>query len=299
MADRPRFGPAGKPVGFRGKAVKVPKYLRSEGLDAFEFQAVRWGLKPGMKVEDAKALGEAARRHDVLLSLHASYFVNLCADGVKLDQSVRRLVICLEYASYMGAYVVVFHPGFYKGKPPSEALEGCIRALKRVLDEASVISGPLPALGPETTGKPTQLGSLEEIIAICEAVENCRPVVDWAHLHAREGKGSIRGREDYLAVLELLEARLGSEAVKDLHTHFTRVEFSAKGEVKHHTMAEEAYGPDFGPLAELIAEMGLRHVIISESPILDRDSLVMKKMVADAFRRLGKPVPWPSGPGGT
>jgi len=288
LADRPRFGPAGKPVGFKGKVVEVPRYLRSEGLDAFEFQAVRWGVKPGMKPDDARALGEEARKHDVLLSMHASYFVNLCADGEKLEQSIKRLVICLEYASYMGAYVVVFHPGFYKGKPKREALEGCIKALERVLDEASTISGPLPYLGPETTGKPTQLGDLEEIIAICERVENCRPVVDWAHLHARDGRGAIKGKDDYREVLERLEASLSSDVVANLHTHFTRVEFSAKGEVRHHTMAETAYGPEFEPFAELVAEMGLKPVVISESPILDRDALVMKKMVEEAVRKLGK-----------
>ena len=293
MADRPRFGPAGKPVGYKGKATGVPRYLRAEGLDAFEFQAVRWGVKPKMKVEDAEELGREARKHDVLLSMHASYFVNLCADGQKLEDSVRRLLICLEYGRIMGAYVVVFHPGFYKGKPKGEALEDCIRALKRIEDEASTLGKGLPALGPETTGKPSQLGSLDEIISICEAVESCRPVVDWAHIHARDGKGAIRGRDDYEAILEEIEKRLGSDVVADLHTHFTRVEFSAKGEKKHRTMAEADYGPDFAPLAELIAELGLRHVIISESPILDRDSLVMKRMVGETYRKLGKPVPWP------
>jgi len=293
LADRPRFGPAGKPVGYKGKATGVPRYLRAEGLDAFEFQAVRWGVKPKMKVEDAEELGREARKHDVLLSMHASYFVNLCADGQKLEDSVRRLLICLEYGRIMGAYVVVFHPGFYKGKPKGEALEDCIRALKRIEDEASTLGKGLPALGPETTGKPSQLGSLDEIISICEAVGSCRPVVDWAHIHARDGKGAIRGRDDYEAILEEIEKRLGSDVVADLHTHFTRVEFSAKGEKKHRTMAEADYGPDFAPLAELIAELGLRHVIISESPILDRDSLVMKRMVGETYRKLGKPVPWP------
>ncbi|RLI06258.1 deoxyribonuclease IV [Candidatus Bathyarchaeota archaeon] len=293
MADRPRFGPAGKPIGFRGKVSGVPEYLRNEGLDAFEFQAVRWGTRPGMREEEALRLGEEARKHDVLLSMHGSYFINLCAEGDKLEKSIRRLLTCLEYARLMGAYVVVFHPGFYKGRPPGEALEGCIRALRRVVEEASSMGGRMPSLGPETTGKPTQLGSLEEIIRICEEVENCRPVVDWAHLHAREGKGSIRGKDDYRAVLELLEARLGREAVLDLHVHYTPVEFSAKGEVRHHTMAEAGYGPDFRPFAELVAEMGLRPVIISESPVLDRDSILMKKMVEDAFRRLGKEPPWP------
>ena len=279
-------------MGFKGKAYEVPSYLRSEGLDAFEFQAVRWGLKPGMSVEDAQELGREARANDVLLSMHASYFINLCADGKKLEDSIKRLLICLEYAKHMGAYIVVFHPGFYKGKLKSEALRGCIKALKRVVEEASSLGEPLPFLGPETTGKPTQLGSLEEIIAICEEVENCRPVVDWAHLHARDGRGSIRGREDYEAILAELERRLGSEVVENLHVHFTRVEFGPKGEIKHHTMAEEAYGPEFMPFAELIAEMGLKPVIISESPILDQDSLVMKKMVEEAFARLGKKPPW-------
>ncbi len=293
MADRPRFGPAGKPVGFKGKAHEVPRYLREEGLDAFEFQAVRWGLKPGIREEEALRLREEASRHDVLLSMHASYFINLCADGEKLEQSIRRLLICLEYGAKMGAYIVVFHPGFYKGKEPGRALEDCIRALREVLDRVSTLGGGLPYLGPETTGKPTQLGSIEEIIRMCEEVENCRPVVDWAHIHAREGRGSIRGKEDYRAVLEEIERRLGSEVVVNLHVHYTPVEFSAKGEVRHHTMSEEGYGPDFRPFAELIAEMGLRPVVISESPVLDRDSIVMKKMVEEAFRQLGKEPPWP------
>ena len=294
MADRPRFGPAGKPVGFKGKAHEVPRYLRSEGLDAFEFQAVRWGVKPGIKEDEAARLREEASKYDVLLSMHASYFINLCADGEKLYQSIKRLLICLQYASIMGAYIVVFHPGFYKGKEPARALEDCIRALRTVLDEASTMSGKLPYLGPETTGKPTQLGSLEEILRLCEEVESCRPVIDWAHLHARDGRGSIRTKEDYRAVLEAIEGRLGTEVMVNLHVHYTPVEFSAKGEVRHHTMSEPGYGPDFKPFAELIAEMGLRPVIISESPVLDRDSILMKKMVEEAFRELGKKLPWPS-----
>ena len=291
MADRPRFGPAGKPVNFKGRVSEVPRYLRSEGLDAFEFQAVRWGIKPKMSVEEAERLGEEARKHDILLSMHASYFVNLCADGKKLEDSVRRLLICLEYADRMGAYVVVFHPGFYKGKPKEEALRDCISALKRVADEASTLDHR-PFLGPETTGKPTQLGSVEEVIRICEAVEGCRPVVDWAHVHAREGVGSIRGKEDYLSILEAIEERLGTDVMVNLHVHYTPVEFSAKGEVRHHTMSEEGYGPDFRPFAELIAEMDLKPVIISESPVLDKDSILMKKVVEGAFTRLGKKVPW-------
>ena len=59
MADRPRFGPAGVPPTF--KALKspvseVPKYLHNEGLDAFEYQAVRWGPEPQMKKDIAEKL---------------------------------------------------------------------------------------------------------------------------------------------------------------------------------------------------------------------------------------------------
>jgi deoxyribonuclease-4 len=281
MVDRPRFGPAGVPPGF--KALKatlmdVPRLLREEGLDAFEYQAVRWGVKPQIRRDDAEKFGLKAKETDVLLSLHASYFINLCGDKETVEASKARLVACATAAQWMQAQTVVFHPGFYGKKTPKEAFANCLEALKDVVERLKSLGIGNVKLGPETMGKLTQLGSLEEVLALCEKVEQTQPVIDWAHLHARK-KGLFKTVENFRRVVETIEKRLGTETVKNMHCHFTKVEFTEKGEKCHHTLDEAEYGPDFALLAKVIAEFKLTPVIISESPVLDVDAIKMRNIL--------------------
>lgn len=289
MADRARFGPAGVPPRFKAlkKSVsEIPKYLQDEGLDAFEYQAVRWGPKPQMKREEAEKLGANARRHDVWLTLHGSYFINLCGEGEVLEASKRRLLSCITAAHWMGAHAVVFHPGYYGKKPPKDALETCIKAMKEVVETMRANSIRRVHLAPETTGKRSQLGSLQEILTLCEQVELTEPNVDWAHLHARE-KGALKTRDDFQEVIDHIEKRLGTEAMKNLHCHYSHIEFTDKGERRHHVMDEVEYGPDFRLLASVIKELDLKPVLICESPVLDFDAIKMRdifKEIAAAHR---------------
>lgn len=291
MADRPRFGPAGVPSGFKmlkRPVFEVPKYLHDEGLDAFEYQAVRWGPKPQMKKDAAEKLGINAKQHDVWLTVHGSYFVNFCGDEETIMKSKERLLACARAADWMSAHVVVFHPGFYGKRSPQEALELCVKAMSEVVESMRSLQIASVHLGPETTGKGSQLGSLDEVLTLCERVELTEPVIDWAHIHAREG-GKMKTADDFRKALDIIEKRLGTEAMKNLHCHYTLVEFTAKGEKRHHIMDEVEYGPSFEPLATLIAELGLTPVIISESPVLDVDAqkmrdIVLKKMEAKRKR---------------
>lgn len=287
MADRPRFGPAGVPTAFRElkrPIEEVPKFLKKEGLSAFEYQAVRWGPKPQMKKETAEKLGLNATQHDIWLSLHGSYFINLCGKVETVEASKKRLIACVTAASWMGAHTVVFHPGFYGVRTPKDALQCCLKAMNEVAETMKSLGMTHVCLAPETTGKPSQLGSLDEIIMLCEKVELTLPTIDWSHIHARE-KGKLKSVDDFREVIDKIEKRLGSEIVKNLHCHYTRVEFTEKGERRHHTMDELEYGPDFETFAVLIAELDLKPVIISESPILDVDSLKMQDIVLKELQK--------------
>ncbi|MEM3874491.1 MAG: TIM barrel protein [Candidatus Bathyarchaeia archaeon] len=286
MADRPRFGPAGVPPSFRAMKAAltdVPRLLREEGLDAFEYQAVRWGAKPQIRREDAEKLGLRARENDVLLSLHGSYFINFCGGKETVEASKDRLIACATASHWMGSQIVVFHSGFYGGKPSKEVFKGCLEALKDVVESLRVLGIRDVRLGPETMGKPTQFGSLEEVLALCEQVEQTQPVIDWAHLHARD-RGRFKSVDDFRAVVEEIERRLGTEAVKNMHCHFTKVEFTDKGERCHHTMDEAGYGPDFEMLARVIADFRLNPVIISESPVLDVDAVKMRDILRKVLK---------------
>jgi len=281
MTDHPRFGPAGVPPLFRvlrAQLSDVPRLLREEGLDAFEYQAVRWGQKPQMKRENAEKLGSEARKNDVLLSLHGSYYVNLCGKKEVVEASKRRLIACATAAEWMGAYVMVFHLGFYGHAEKSEALRNCTEALRDIVEAMNSLGIRKVKLGPETMGRLCQLGTLDEILTICEEVEQTQLVIDWGHLHARH-RGLFKKADDFRAVIEEVEKRLGTEALKDMHFHFTKIEFTEKGERRHHVLDETEYGPDFQMLAEVIAEYNLRPVMICETPILDVDAMKMREIL--------------------
>ncbi|MBS7632550.1 TIM barrel protein [Candidatus Bathyarchaeota archaeon] len=281
MADRPRFGPAGVPLAFgmvSSDLEDIPRFLREEGLDAFEYEAIYWGKKPQIKRERAERLKEKARENDVWLSMHASYFVNLCGKKDVVEASQKRLIACATAAEWMGAHIVVFHPGYYGRKLRNEAFKQCAQSLREIIQSLDSLGVRQVKLGPETSGKVAQLGSLDEVLRLCNEVERMQPAIDWAHLHARD-MGRFRKVEDFRNVIAQIENQLGTEVARDLHCHFTKIEFSDKGERRHHTLDEQRYGPNFEMLAEVIAEFGLKPVVISESPLLDLDAVKMRDIV--------------------
>jgi deoxyribonuclease-4 len=284
MADHPRFGPAGVPPIFRilsAQSFDVPRLLREEELDALEYQAVRWGQKPQMKQEDAERLGAEARKNDVLVSMHGSYYVNLTGKKDVVEASKRRIVACATAAQWMGAYVVVFHMGFYGRFEKSYAFKNCVDALKDITAAMKSLGIRNVKLGPETMGRVYQVGTLGEILTICEEVEQTQLVIDWAHMHARR-QGRFRKVEDFRTILEEVERRLGTEAARTMHCHFSKIEYTDKGERRHHVLDEARYGPDFEMLGEVIAEFKMRPVLICETPLLDVDAMKMR----DTYRKI-------------
>lgn len=277
LIDRIRFGPAGYPID--APKERAFSYLREIGLDAMEYQAVR--AIP--KNEDVLSwVRKEASENDIMLSLHAPYAINLCSEE-KGEASIKRLIDSGIAASKMGAGHITFHPGYYGKMSGEDALRAAIEALKRVRDGLNSLGINLE-LGPETTGKPSQLGSLDEVLRMSEEVDGVRPTIDFAHIHAREG-GSIRGRGDYERILRTIEGRLGD--LNGLIIHFTEVELakSGIGERMHHDLGS-GYGPPFEPLAEIIAEYGLRWIVISESPLLERDSVKMRALYVSALSKV-------------
>lgn len=271
------FGPAGKPITLKSADIlKAPSYLRELGLNAMEYEAVR-GVN--IKEDKARLFGQEARSNNILLSLHAPYFINLAGKKDVVEASINRLNESIQASHWMGAYVVVFHPGYYKDAPSRrDALVKVIENLKKVAEYRDQIGAREVWLGPETTGKTTQVGDLSEVIEISRQVEKVRPVVDFAHIYARSGGRRVTSKEDVLEIVGLIEKELGEWAVRPLHVHFSKIEYGKGGEREHHTLSEEGYGPDFGIVCSALCEAGVEAVIISESPVLEQDALVMKRI---------------------
>jgi deoxyribonuclease-4 len=257
----------------------VPKLLREEELDAFEYEAVRWGQTPQIKREDAENLGTEAKKRDVLLSMHGSYYINLFGEKGVAEASKRRLIACATAAEWMGAYVVVFHGGFYGHSGKAETFKKCVETLRDIVKTMKTSGIENVKLGPETMGRHSQFGSLDEILALCQEVERTQLVIDWSHLHARSG-GGLRSVKDFREVVVKTEEKLGTEAVRNMHCHFSKIEYTYKtGEKRHHTLDEAGFGPDFEMLAEVIEEFKLCPVVICETAIQDVDAGRMRDIL--------------------
>jgi deoxyribonuclease-4 len=259
------LGPAGIPMTSKGSStIDGIKRVAELGLNAMEVEFVR-GVH--MSIPLAKEAGKVAKEQGVLLSIHAPYFINLCNPD-KAAASKKRILDSCERAHHMGAWIVVFHPGFYGALEKARAFELVLKACGEMNDKLAA-EGWNVKLGLETTGKSSQFGTLDENIAIHKKIKNCMPAVDFSHIFARNV-----GRIDFKETLEKMEElNLGN-----YHCHFSGIEYTAKGERNHITIDHKK--PDFSALAKSLLKSKIGNItIISESPILEKDSLVMREIL--------------------
>ena len=260
------FGPAGNSEDFfeagNKSALDAPAWVRKHGLDCYEYQCGH-----GVKISDdaAQLLGDAAKEHGVLLSVHAPYYISLSSvEEEKRDNSIRYILQTLRAAKGMGATRIVVHSGSCGKITRREALKLASDTLSRALECAEKEGYGDIYICPETMGKVNQLGTVEEVIKLCKISDRLIPTIDFGHVNAQT-LGGLKGKEDFARILDALEKNLKPHQVRNFHAHYSRIEYTRAGEKKHHTYAETEYEPDVEPLAELLAERGLAPRIICES----------------------------------
>ncbi len=261
-----QFGPAGNSDAFYEAGYKTimqaPGWLQSLGLTAYEYQC---GHGVRTKQEQAQAFGQQAAAHRVAVSLHAPYYISLASvDPAKRDNSVQYILQSARVVSWMGGTRIVVHPGGLGGRSRAEALTVASETLRRAQEALDAEGLSAVRICPETMGKINQLGDLDEVLAMCLVDERFLPCIDFGHLNSRT-LGGLNSREAFATLLDTLHQRLGEERGRNFHMHFSKIEYSAGGEKRHLTFADEVYGPDPGPLMELLAHRGLEPTVICES----------------------------------
>lgn len=277
-----KLGTSGVPPNFwksnyskvKDSRLNMPFWIKDLGLSAYE---VLYTYGARMKEENALILKENTKKTNVWLTVHAPYYVVLTSqnlDGVKKSQA--ELLKTVKLANLMEAHNVILHPGYYN-EDSKRALDLFIKNIKPVIKEMKDLSLINSKISPEIGGKKSQLGSLEDIIYMCENLELTVPCIDFAHLHAREN-GSLVFEKRYREVFDEIEKRLGSEILKNLHCHFYPVEFTEKGEKVHKAYDQKEYFPKKEFFLDLIKEYKMTPTIISEShDSQDLASLDMRK----------------------
>ena len=281
------FGPSGNSEGFFAAGLKSSEqsavWVKNMGLDAFEYSFGRGVL---MSEEKALSIGKAFAENNVKISVHAPYYINFSnPDPEMIDKSIGYVIKSAEMVALMGGNRIIIHPAT-QGKDTRE------NAFLRALDNFKKLTDVIYATNmnnllycPETMGKYAQLGTVEEITQICKIDKIYIPTVDFGHVNSREG-GSLKTKDDFKNRLQFMIDELGYDRMKHFHIHFSKIQYGAKGEIRHLNFDDEVYGPEFEPLADALIDLKLEPVIICESAgMQDVDALYMKNYY---FSKLNK-----------
>ena len=266
MNDTPRFGTAGLSDSYAAKGFdpqKIAAYTASFGLTAFEYQCGR-GVR--LAHDKAQALGKAAATQGITLSVHAPYYISMSGlDDEKRLHSVDYLLQSCALVKALGGRRVVFHPGSCGKQSREAALEKALDTMRRAVAACDEAGYGDCILCPETMGKVNQLGTVDEVLALCAVDARITPCIDFGHIYARSGGTELTDTASYAALLDKLGDALGDDRAVHFHAHFSRIAYTAGGEKCHLTFADTDYGPPHAPLLQLLKQRGLAPTVICES----------------------------------
>ncbi len=275
-----KFGPSGNCERFHEEGYESTEeaayFVRENGLDCFEYS---FGRGVHMTEKKAASIRAAFEKEGVEISVHAPYFINFAnPDDEMAAKSYGYVLDSAAMLRAMGGRRLVFHPAAQGKDLRSVAMDRTLDRLKRLRDYIYLNAMQDLIFCPETMGKIAQIGTVEEIVEMCKVDPVFTPCVDFGHVNARE-QGSLKTAKDYRDRLEYMISELGYDRMKAFHVHFSKIQYGAKGELRHLTFADTVYGPEFEPLAQVLHELGLEPYIVSESSGTQADdAIAMKRM---------------------
>ena len=261
-----RFGTAGisdsfDAMGFKN-SLDIPAYIERFQLHAFEYQCGR-GVRLGL--DKAAEMARRAEKPDILFSVHAPYFISMSSmvEETRL-KSIDYILQSCRLVRALGGRRVIFHSGSCGKQSREEALEKALDTMQRMVKAVDEEGFDDITLCPVTMGKIGQLGTLDEVLALCGVDKRITPCIDFGHLNART-LGGIQTKQDYADILDRMQQVLQDDRAQNFHVHFSRIEWSKGGEKRHWTFADTQFGPEYPPLIQLLKERQLSPVIICES----------------------------------
>lgn len=279
-----KFGPSGNSLRFYQEGYKstvdAPLWLANQGLNIYEYSFGR-----GINISDAKAneIAQKAVENGVEITVHAPYYINLANPSDEMaEKSYQYIINSALKARAFGGKRVVFHPSTV-GKMTREDAVALTQKRMEIL-AGLIVKNNLDDMifCPETMGKINQIGTVEEVTEFCKVADFFIPTVDFGHINART-QGSLVTQEDYEKLIVHIIENLGFERAKNLHVHFSKIQYSTGGEVRHLTFADNIYGPDFEPLARAFKKYNMEPYIICESDGTQADDAIEMKRIYESI----------------
>ena len=266
------FGTAGIPLSANPRTTADGiKHVRNLGLGAMELEFVR---NINITKEKAPEIKKVAEENNIILTCHAPYFINLNSlEKAKIKASIERILNSARITNLCDGYSVCFHSGFYMGQDSKKVYDTIKQNLNEIISTLKKENNNI-WIRPETTGKETQFGSVDEILRLSQELDNVMPCIDFAHFHARTN-GKYNTYKEFGSILELIEKKLGKKGLENMHIHITGIAYGPKGEKNHLSLRESDL--NYQELIKVLKDFKVKGVAISESPNIEGDALLMKK----------------------
>ena len=265
------FLTAGLPLASEGKGYKKGlSIIKEMGLDGLEVEFVH-----GVRMNDANQtlVQDFAKEDNNLVTCHGPYYINLNSqEPEKIDASVERILETARMGQKIGAYSITFHAAFYMKQTPEDVYKTVYESMEKICSTLEA-EGNNIWIRPETTGKGTQWGTLEEIVQLSKEFKNVLPCIDFAHIHARNN-GIFNTYDEFSKMLEYVGNELGTEAFGNFHAHLAGIEYSVKGE-KNHLIFEES-DMNYKDLLKVFKEFNVKGALVCESPNIETDTKLLK-----------------------
>lgn len=270
--DKLNFLTAGMPLAAENGGYKKAFELLSEyDLDGMELEFV-YGVK--MSSEGQVLIKKLVAEKQFIVTAHGPYFINLNAkEEEKVEASITRILDTARMASKLGAYSITFHAAFYLSEEKEKVykiVENRMTKIMETLDKENIDIW----IRPETTGKSTQWGDLEEIVRLSKTFKNVLPCVDFSHLHARYN-GISNTYDEFAKIFEFIGNELGQVALDNFHAHLAGIEYGAKGEKKHLNLVDSDM--KYKELLKAFKDFDVKGALVCESPNIEGDAMMLKK----------------------
>lgn len=267
--DKLNFLTAGMPLRTgKGSYPKAFDILKDMELDGMELEFVH-GVR--MSEESRGFVKECS--DNFIITAHGPFYINLNSkEEDKVEASVQRIIDTAAVASQAGAFSITYHAAFYMGKDKETVYNQVKMQTKRICDVLERENIKV-WVRPETTGKATQWGDIDEIVNLSKEFEQVLPCVDFSHLHARSA-GEYNTYDEFSYVLEKIGKEIGQYALDNFHGHLAGIEYTAKGERQH--LELEQSDMNYKDLLKVMKEFGVKGALVCESPNIEDDCKLIK-----------------------
>ncbi len=246
------------------------KIIKDMNLDGLEVEFVH-GVKMSDSVQELVKL--FTKENNLIVTCHGPFYINLnSAEQEKIEASIERILETARVGNNIGAYSITFHAAFYMKKTPEDVYQAVYNSMEKICSVLEKENNNI-WIRPETTGKATQWGTLEEIVKLSKEFKNILPCIDFSHIHARYN-GIYNTYDEFSKIFEYLGKELGDNIFNNFHAHLAGIEYGSKGE-KNHLIFEES-DMNYKDLLKVFKEYNVKGAIVCESPNIETDTKLLK-----------------------